>query len=254
MPICYFCKEFTSIQEKNETSGDIQCSHCGRTIMNNGKIVLSAPKAESTRSKEKQVPTFILMTAVLLVAMIFILFYTTQKEHLKNETLPLTPSETVEIPPVPEENQEIEAEIPVLSSLDLLLLDQVQFGMTASEMLGKNPELFALSEVGNHYAHYDAEATTSWLKDCFIERIYYFYDSEGALVSVEYVLEFEVSDENIQESMSDIVENLSDEYKEIESTDSFVIWEAEDGFVGMEKEQKYIHLTETEERIRSIFK
>lgn len=247
MPICNSCQQFTNIKDADPKTGDLFCQKCKKKIMEHGRLIQSTPVEESQKS---WIPTICMILFAFMTGGTIATAY-----KVKMETPPVisddvssqitaedvtVPTEIVVIPPVLE------------TTVDILLEEGVFLGNSVSNMTIENPDLFPLSEEGNHFAVFKIGLYITIEKQVDVQNIFYFFDDESQLKSVEYTL-IQPEGVEINSFVEDIASQLTAKFRLLEETQQYFLWEASDGFIGLHRSQLFLHITEKETALRGIF-
>lgn len=249
MPICNSCQQFTNIEDADPKTGDLFCQKCEKKIMENGRLVQSTPVDESLQ--KNWIPTICLILFAFMTGATITSVYKAktarppviQEQASEDRTLEediINPPEIVVIPPVLE------------TTIDILLAEGVFLGNTVSNMTIDNPDLFALSEEGNHFAVFENGLYFTIQKQVDVQNIFYFFDDNNQLKSVEYTL-IPPKEIEISSFVEDIASQLTEEFRLLEETETYYLWEASDGFIGLHRTQLFLHITEKETTLMNIF-
>lgn len=268
MPICYFCEQFTGTEEKDKESGDLHCHNCGKKIMDKGILVdfslEQSPVPEKQDKKEditalttentaetKSKPAFTLILCAFFVGAVLSTlatsFYFTKKSP------PISDTENMgeihqEQPTEGEFYQDFEENKADFTEnkVNLLFQEGIDWGDSVSKLTQDNTEIFPLSQEGTHFATFEAGLFFQLEEPVPIQKIFYFFDQNFCLESVEYSLKEE---ENL---MDTLVFQLSEQFILLEDQEEFALWQGLEGFVGLHKKLFFLHMTEEEEKLRAI--
>lgn len=162
---------------------------------------------------------------------------------------------TPEVPTVVETTQQQQEEtVPleepiqfVLQSLSVLSEKGISFGDSVEEVTTIVPELFAMSSFGNHFGLFQSNLTLPLDETIALGTIFYYFDTEFRLQSVEYTLKPKDEGELSLEEISYLEELLSKHFTLIPSNSPYLVWQARDGFIGLDIQQQYLYLTQEKE-------
>lgn len=249
MPICNSCQQFTNIEKADPKTGDLFCQSCEKKIMENGRLVESTPVEE--KLQKNWIPTICMILFAFMTGATIATVYKAKMEappvmqeeisqDVSTEDV-INPPEILVIPPVLEK------------TIDILLDDGVFLGNSVSNMTIENPDMFALSEEGNHFAVFETGLYITIQKQVDVQNIFYFFDEDFKLKSIEYTL-FPPNQIEISSFVEDIASQLTEEFRLLEETETYYLWEASDGFVGLHRTQLFLHITEKETTLRNIFR
>lgn len=149
-----------------------------------------------------------------------------------------------------QQEQTIQPEEPVqfvLQSLSVLSEKGISFGDTVEEVTTILPELFAMSGFGNHFGLFQSDLTLPLDETVALGTIFYYFDTEFLLQSVEYTLKPKDGGELSTEEISYLEELLSKNFTLIPSNSPYLVWQATDGFIGLDIQQQYLYLTQEKE-------
>lgn len=258
MPICYFCQQYTHVDAKDPQAEELHCHNCGKVIMSKGKLILAPSEnqtAEKLGSKEKINPGYIPYLSFLLGAVVAT---ACSSYYFSQKTADFSPHQENVVPQVAVDSQEKEPDLievaPVKNnSMNLLLEEGVFFGATVEEVAEISPSLFALREGGKHYALFETGLFFDLGQRIELDNVFYFFDESDLLESVEYVLPY---GEGVEDSslLATITQELNLRYEVIFETVDYCIWEAVDGLIGLHKTQMFLHFSDDDVRMNSIFK
>lgn len=135
-------------------------------------------------------------------------------------------------------------------SVDMLLQEGVSMGDSVESMLEKYPNMFAMSDSGNHYGLFDgglklglkiSEDEVTYLSE--VGKIFYYFDENYQLYGVEYGLKsLDLS----------VVEEISEIYEGVEHSEETYLWDCGDGFAGFSERELFLYVGVEEEQVRSI--
>lgn len=254
MPICYKCKEFTDMEQRDSITGDLLCPNCGQELMKNGKFFIP-PSEEDSSTEEvtspevfhsKKVKIISLISVCLLAGVIILGELYPFSPVTEEPFLSPAPLEEEHPPFLEDINQE---EPPSEQPIHFLLPEGVFLGEELATLLTLYPHWKAMNQWNTHYADFQNHLLLPFDQSIEIDIIFFYFDTQEKLAVVEYILE-PMDDKSLVEGQLRLF--LEQDYRLLEETETYLLWEGMDGYLGLHRREWFLHLTQEREDTLSV--